>query len=68
MQGRQAPTVVAALLTGIAAFSMAGSPAAAQEQRFTVYGEAARGQIERVAFADLDLAGARSRASGRDLW
>jgi UrcA family protein len=54
--------VVAALLTGIAAFSMTGSPAAAQEQRFTVYGQAAEGQIERVAFADLDLAGASGQA------
>jgi UrcA family protein len=62
MQGRQAPTVVAALLTGIVAFSMTGSPAAAQDQRFTVYGEAAKGQLERVAFADLDLAGASGQA------
>lgn len=62
MQGRQTPTVVAALLAGIVAFSMTGSPAAAQDQRFTVYGEANEGQIERVAFADLDLAGAGGQA------
>jgi UrcA family protein len=60
MQGRKAPTVIAALLTGVVAFSMLGSPAAAQEPQVTVYGEAVNAQTERVAFADLDL------ASGRD--
>ena len=58
MQGRKTPTVVAALLTGIVAFSMTGSPAAAENRQFTVYGEAVNANVERVAFADLDLAGA----------
>ena len=58
MQGRKAPTVIAALLTGIVAFSMAGSPAAAEGPQFTVYGEATNAQTERVAFADLNLASA----------
>ena len=58
MQGRKAPTVIATLLSGIVAFSMSGSPAAAQEPQLTVYGEAVNAQTERVAFADLDLASA----------
>ncbi len=63
MQGRKAPTVIAALLAGIAAISAIGSPAAAQNAQFTVYGEAINVPTERVAFADLDLASARGQAS-----
>ena len=53
MQGRQAPTVIAALLSGLALCY--ASPAAAQEPVF-VYGEALSANSERVAFADLKLA------------
>ena len=63
MQGRTAPTVIAALLSGFVAFSACGSPAVAQEPEFTVYGESMNAQIERVAFADLDLASARGQSS-----
>ena len=62
MQGRKAPTVIAALLSGIVAFSACGAPAAAQEAEFTVYGEAMNVRSERVAFADLDLASARGQS------
>ena len=61
MQGRKAPTVIAALLSGIVAFSV--SPAAAQEPQFTVYGEAMNAKTELVAFADLNLASARGQSS-----
>ena len=54
MQRRQAPTVIAALLSGMAAFAYA-APASAQ-QPVVVYGEALNANIERVAFADLQLA------------
>jgi UrcA family protein len=66
MQGRKAPTVIAALLSGIVAFSVCGSPAAAQEP-VIVYGESENVRTERVAFADLDLASAsgQSRLSHR---
>lgn len=53
MQGRQAPTVIAALLSGLALCYAA--PAAAQEPVF-VYGEALSANSERVTFADLKLA------------
>lgn len=62
MQGRKAPTVIAALLTGIAAMSMTASPALAQEPPVTVIGQALNAQTERVAFADLDLASARDQS------
>ena len=62
MQGRKAPTVIAALLSGIVAISIGASPAAAQEPQFIVYGEAMNAQTERVAFADLDLASARDQS------
>jgi UrcA family protein len=62
MQGRTAPTVIAALLTGLVAFSACGSPAFAQEPPVVVYGEASNAQSERVAFADLDLASARDQS------
>ena len=62
MQGRKAPTVVAALLSGIVAFSICGSPAAAQEPPVVVFGEAMNAQTERVAFADLDLASVRDQS------
>ena len=61
MQGRIAPTVIAALLSGIVAFS--SCPASAQEPQFTVYGEALNAKTELVAFADIDLASARGQAS-----
>ena len=51
MQGRTAPTVIAALLSGIVATSVCSAPAAAQEPEFTVYGESMNAQTERVAFA-----------------
>lgn len=62
MQGRKAPTVIAALLTGIVAISSSSSPAATQNEQFTVYGEALNARTERVAFADLDLASASDQA------
>jgi UrcA family protein len=62
MQGRTAPTVIAALLSGIVAVSVCSAPAAAQEPEFTVYGESTNAQIERVAFADLDLASVRDQS------
>ncbi len=62
MQGRTAPAVVAALLTGIVAFSTCGSAAVAQEPPVVVYGETTNAQTERVAFADLDLASARDQS------
>lgn len=62
MQGRKAPTVIAALLTGIAAISTAAPLAAAQNAQVTVYGEALSLPTERVAFADLDLASASGQA------
>ena len=62
MQGRKAPTVIAALLTGIVAFSVSGSPAVAQNPPVVVYGEATGANTERVAFADLDLASARGQS------
>jgi UrcA family protein len=58
MQGRKAPTVIAALLSGIVASSVCGSPVAAQEPPVVVYGEAANANNERVSFADLNLASA----------
>ena len=61
MQGRTAPTVIAALLTGIVEFSACASPALAQEPPVVVYGEAMNAQTERVAFADLDLASDRDQ-------
>ena len=54
MHGRKAPTVIAALLSGMAAFAYA-APASAQ-QPVVVYGEALNANTERVAFADLKLA------------
>jgi UrcA family protein len=60
MQGRTAPTVIAALLSAMA-FCQA-TPASAQEPPLVVYGEAINAQTERVAFADLDLASARGQA------
>lgn len=61
MQGRQAPTVIAALLSGFVAFSTC--PAAAQEPQFTVYGEAVNARTELVAFADIDLSSAQGQSS-----
>ncbi len=61
MQGRKAPTVIAAFLSGMAAFAYA-APASGQEPPLVVYGEAINAQTERVAFADLDLADARSQS------
>jgi UrcA family protein len=61
MQGRKAPTVTAALLSGIVALSISSSPAAAQDPPVVVYGEASNAQSERVAFADLDLASSRDQ-------
>jgi UrcA family protein len=61
MQGRKAPTVIAALLTGMAAFAYT-APASAQEPPVIVYGEATGAQTERVSFADLDLGSARGQA------
>jgi UrcA family protein len=55
MHGRKAPTVVAALLSGMAAFAYA-APASSQETPVFVYGEALNANIERVDFADLKLA------------
>ena len=63
MQGRTAPTVIAALLSGIVAFSACPSPALAQERQVTVFGEATNARSERVAFADLDLASARGQSN-----
>ena len=54
MQRRLAPTVLAALLSGMAALAHA-APASAQ-QPVVVYGEALNANTERVAFADLRLA------------
>ncbi len=54
MQGRKAPIVIAALLSGMAAFAYA-APGSAQEPVF-VYGDALNSNVERVAFADLKLA------------
>ena len=62
MQGRKAPTVIAALLSGMAAFAYA-APASGQEPPLVVYGEAINAQTERIAFADLDLASARGQTS-----
>jgi len=61
MQGRIAPTVIAALLSGIVAFS--SCPATAQEPQVTVYGEAVNAKTELVAFAGIDLASARGQSS-----
>ena len=60
MQGRNAPTVIAALLSGILAVS--ASPASAQEPRLTVYGDA-NARTELVAFADIDLASVRGQSA-----
>ena len=54
MQGRKAPTVIAALLSGMVAAAYA-APASGQEP-VVVYGEALDANSERVAFADLKLA------------
>lgn len=61
MQGRYAPTVIAALLSGLVAFS--SCPASAQGSQVTVYGEALNAKTELVAFADIDLASVRGRSS-----
>ena len=63
MQGRTAPTVIAALLSGFVAFSTCGSQALAQEPQFTVYGEAMNARSEQVAFADLNLASDRGQSN-----
>jgi UrcA family protein len=60
MQGRQAPTVIAGLLSAMVLCN--GAPASAQEAPLVVYGEATGAQTERVAFADLDLASARGQS------
>ena len=54
MQGRKTPTVIAALLSGMTLCY--ATPAAAQEPPVVVYGEISGANIERVAFADLNLA------------
>ena len=53
MQGRTTPTVIAALLSGMALCT--APAAAAQEAPLIVYGQALESRSERVAFADLDL-------------
>ena len=60
MQGRKQITVIAALLSGMTLCY--ASPAAAQEPRVVVYGEAINAQTERVQFADLDLATSRDQS------
>jgi UrcA family protein len=60
MHGRTAPTVIAALLSAMAICN--SSPASAQEPPVFVYGEALDANVERVSFADLDLASARGQA------
>ena len=53
MQGRTTPTVIAALLSGMALCT--APAAAAQEAPLIVYGQALDSRTERVAFLDLDL-------------
>ena len=59
MQGRISLTVTAALLSGMTLCY--ASPASAQNPPVVVYGEAINADVERVAFADLDLASARDQ-------
>lgn len=61
MYGRKTPPVVAALISGMAAISIA-TPALAQEPPVVVYGESAGVKTERVAFADLNLASASEQS------
>lgn len=56
MQGRNTVTVIAALLSGMTICYAA--PAQAQEPPLVVYGESFAGNVERVKFADLNLASA----------
>ena len=60
MHGRTTPTVIAALLTGMTLCNAA--PALAQEPPLVVYGEARASNLERVGFADLNLADARGQS------
>lgn len=60
MQGRKPLTVIAALLSGMTLCY--ASPAAAQEPPVIVYGEALGANIERVQFADLNLASVRDQS------
>ena len=60
MQARTPLTVTAALLSGMTLCY--ASPASAQNPPVVVYGEAINADVERVAFADLDLASARDQS------
>ena len=60
MQGRKTLNVIAALLSGMTLCHAA--PASAQEPPVFVYGELSGASVERVAFADLNLASARDQA------